>query len=40
MTFVGPKIIYSYMQATGLINGHSIDCFRYNDCLLFNKKTN
>lgn len=29
MTFVGPKIIYSYMQAAGLINDHLISCFCY-----------
>ena len=28
MTFVGSTIMYAYMQATGLINDHSIDCFR------------
>jgi DNA-3-methyladenine glycosylase I len=27
MSFVGPKIIYSYMQAAGLINDHLISCF-------------
>lgn len=27
MTFVGPKIIYSYMQAAGLINDHLTTCF-------------
>lgn len=26
MTFVGPKIIYSYMQAAGLINDHLLTC--------------
>lgn len=26
-TFVGPKIIYSYMQAAGLISDHSPECF-------------
>lgn len=25
--FVGPKILYSHMQATGLINDHTTDCF-------------
>lgn len=30
--FVGPKIIYSHMQATGLINDHLVDCFCYNLC--------
>jgi len=33
MIFVGPKIIYSYMQAAGLINDHLTSCFckRSND---------
>ncbi len=29
MTFVGPKIIYSYMQAVGLVNDHWIGCWCY-----------
>jgi len=29
--FVGPKIIYAYMQATGMFNDHVIDCFRYHE---------
>ena len=29
--FVGPTICYAYMQATGLINDHTVDCFRYNE---------
>ena len=32
MTFVGSTIIYAHMQATGLINDHLVDCFRYNPC--------
>lgn len=28
-SFVGPTIIYAHMQATGLINDHTIDCFRH-----------
>jgi DNA-3-methyladenine glycosylase I len=28
--FVGPTIIYAHMQATGMINDHTVDCFRYN----------
>jgi DNA-3-methyladenine glycosylase I len=32
MSFVGSTIIYAHMQATGLINDHLIDCFRYNPC--------
>jgi DNA-3-methyladenine glycosylase I len=27
MTFVGSKIIYSYMQAVGLVNDHIVDCW-------------
>jgi DNA-3-methyladenine glycosylase I len=26
--FVGPVIVYAWMQATGLVNDHSSDCFR------------
>ena len=26
--FVGPTIVYAWMQATGLVNDHAIDCFR------------
>lgn len=29
--FVGSTIIYSYLQAAGLVNDHIKDCFRYND---------
>ncbi len=29
MTFIGPTIIYSYMQAIGMVNDHEIHCFRY-----------
>jgi len=27
--FVGTTIIYAHMQATGMVNDHSTDCFRY-----------
>jgi DNA-3-methyladenine glycosylase I len=27
--FVGPTTCYAFMQATGLVNDHAIDCFRY-----------
>ena len=30
MSFVGSTIMYAYMQATGLVNDHTRDCFRYN----------
>lgn len=26
--FVGPVIVYAWMQATGIVNDHSSDCFR------------
>lgn len=28
--FVGTTIMYAYMQACGLVNDHTTDCFRYN----------
>ena len=27
--FVGSTIIYAFMQATGMVNDHTIDCFKY-----------
>jgi len=27
--FVGPTICYAFMQAVGMVNDHTIDCFRY-----------
>ncbi|MCA9728387.1 MAG: DNA-3-methyladenine glycosylase I [Candidatus Eisenbacteria bacterium] len=27
--FVGPTIVYAHMQATGMVNDHVVDCFRY-----------
>ena len=27
--FVGSKVIYAFMQAIGMVNDHTIDCFRY-----------
>ncbi len=30
MSFVGATIIYAHMQATGLVNDHMIDCWKYN----------
>ena len=29
--FVGPTICYALMQAVGMVNDHSIDCFRYRE---------
>ena len=30
--FVGPTICYAHMQATGMVNDHMVDCFRYIEC--------
>lgn len=30
--FVGPVIVYAWMQATGLVNDHEDDCFRKPEC--------
>ena len=27
--FVGSTIVYAHMQATGMVNDHTVDCFRY-----------
>lgn len=29
--FVGPTIVYAFMQATGMVNDHVVDCFRWKD---------
>jgi DNA-3-methyladenine glycosylase I len=29
--FVGPTICYAFMQAVGMVNDHTIDCFRYRE---------
>lgn len=29
--FVGSTVIYAFMQATGMVNDHTTDCFRYNE---------
>ena len=29
--FFGPVIAYAYMQAVGLVNDHTTDCFRYDE---------
>jgi DNA-3-methyladenine glycosylase I len=30
-SFVGTTICYAHMQATGMVNDHTIDCFRYDE---------
>ena len=29
--FVGSTVIYAHMQATGMVNDHTLDCFRYHE---------
>jgi DNA-3-methyladenine glycosylase I len=29
MSFVGPTILYAYMQAIGMVSDHTADCFRH-----------
>ncbi len=31
--FVGSTIIYAHMQAVGMVNDHTTDCFRYKELL-------
>jgi DNA-3-methyladenine glycosylase I len=31
--FVGSTIVYAYLQATGLVNDHLVDCFRFRECI-------
>jgi DNA-3-methyladenine glycosylase I len=36
--FVGPTIVYSHMQATGMVNDHLVSCFRYPEIRALAKK--
>jgi DNA-3-methyladenine glycosylase I len=27
--FLGPTVLYAHMQAVGMVNDHTVDCFRY-----------
>lgn len=31
-SFVGPTIVYAFMQAIGMVNDHTTDCFRHKIC--------
>lgn len=31
-TFVGSTIMYAHMQATGMVNDHTTDCYRHQGC--------
>jgi DNA-3-methyladenine glycosylase I len=29
--FVGPTVCYAFMQAVGMVNDHTVDCFRFRE---------
>jgi len=31
--FMGPTILYSHLQASGIVNDHLVDCFRYKEVM-------
>jgi DNA-3-methyladenine glycosylase I len=31
-TFVGSTVMYAHMQATGMVNDHTTECFRHKEC--------
>lgn len=33
MNFIGPTIIYAFMQAVGMVNDHTLGCFRYSQII-------
>jgi len=37
--FVGPVIVYAWMQAAGIVNDHSRECFRRNICAKLGKSS-
>lgn len=37
-TFVGPTIVYAFMQAVGMFNDHTTDCFRHAECAKLGRK--
>ncbi|TPW20092.1 MAG: DNA-3-methyladenine glycosylase I [Elusimicrobia bacterium] len=30
--FLGPTVVYSHMQAVGMVNDHVVSCFRHKEC--------
>lgn len=37
-SFVGPTIVYAHMQATGMVNDHTKDCFRHKEVMALSAK--
>ena len=33
--FCGPTIVYAFMQATGMVNDHLVECHRHAACMKF-----
>jgi DNA-3-methyladenine glycosylase I len=33
--FIGPTICYAFMQATGMVNDHLVECHRHAACMKF-----
>jgi DNA-3-methyladenine glycosylase I len=38
--FVGPTICYAFMQAVGMVNDHTINCFRHSEIVKMNENLN
>ena len=36
--FVGPTIVYAFMQAVGMVNDHLIGCYRHDECAALAEK--
>ncbi|MCZ8099712.1 MAG: DNA-3-methyladenine glycosylase I [Burkholderiales bacterium] len=37
--FVGPTIVYAFMQAVGMVNDHLVGCFRHDECAELGRRT-
>jgi DNA-3-methyladenine glycosylase I len=35
--FCGPTIVYAFMQATGMVNDHLLECYRHQACVKLSK---
>jgi DNA-3-methyladenine glycosylase I len=38
MKFVGPTIVYAFMQAVGMVNDHLTTCYRHEECVKIGRK--
>jgi DNA-3-methyladenine glycosylase I len=36
--FVGPTIVYAFMQAVGMVNDHLVKCHRHEECQTLGKR--